>query len=354
VGAFPQAAEIGQPSAANEGERVVAASSPPSTVHGQHATDDIGTAQAPDERVSLALALSADDNSDDEMAPPRVTRPLPPDPPTPVSGDLASAPARPPPPPTVPKRTSLSPPARTVPVPFTDSPPRFQGSSPHRAPIAKRASLAPPSREIPSPAPDSLDIASLRPQPSTRRTSLPPPTRTAPSPSVSREGSLVPPPPPPPPPLPVLSYSERDSRESGQTKEAPRIQDELIAPPPHAPTPTRKPTIAPPVPDGRRNVESRRSTDSRSSHEERRGSAQYAALMAPAISGPISPPSKKRAPSPLPLEKEVLDEDIGGALLPYYDLQFSVLTPPQTPLTHDSTFRQSRPAFRKSRARHHP
>jgi hypothetical protein len=351
VGAFPQAAEIGHPSAANESERVVAASSPPSTVHGQYATDASRTAQAPDERDSLAPALSADDNSDDEMAPPRVTRPLPPDPPTPtpVSGDLASATAWVPPPPIVPKRTSLPPPARTVPVFSTDSPPRFQGSSPHRAPIAKRASLVPPSREIPSPAPDSLE----RPQPSTRRTSLPPPTRTAPSPSVSREGSLVPPPPPPPPP-PGFSYSERDSREYGQTKEAPRNQDEIIAPPPHVPTPTRKPTIAPPVPDGRRNVESRRSTDSRSSHEERRGSAQYAALMAPAITGPITPPSKKHIPSPLPLEKEVLDENIGGTLLPYYGSQFSLLTPLQIPLTQDSTFHQIRPVFRKSRDRHHP
>lgn len=322
MGAFPQAAEIRQPSAANEGERVVAASSPPSTVHGQHATDDFGAAQAPGERASLALALSADDISDDEMAPPRVTRPLPPDPPAPapVSGDLASTLARAPPPPTVPKRISLPPPARTVPVPLTDSPPRVQSSSPHRAPIAKRASLAPPSREIPDPAPDSLDIASsLRPQPSARRTSLPPPTRPAPSPSVSREGSLVSPPPLPP----GLSYSERDSRESGQTKEVPRIQEEFIVPPLHVPTPTRKPTIPPPVPDGRRNVESRRSTDSRSSHEERRGSAQYATLIAPTISGPISPPSKKPVPSPLPLEKEVLDEDIGGVLFPL--LQLTVL-----------------------------
>jgi myosin tail region-interacting protein MTI1 len=324
VGAFPQAAEIRQPSAANEGERVVvAASSRPSTVHGQHATDDFGAAQAPGEPASLALALSADDISDDEMAPPRVTRPLPPDPPAPApaSGDLASAPARAPPPPIVPKRTSLPPPARVVPVPLTDSPPRVQSSSPHRAPIAKRASLAPPSREIPSPAPDSLDIASLRPQPSTRRISLPPPNRPAPSPSVSREGSLVPPPPPPP----GLSYSERDSPESGQTTEAPRIQEEFIAPPLHVPTPTRKPTIPPPVPDGRRNVESRRSTDSRSSHEERRGSAQYATLIAPAISGPgpVSPPSKKRVPSPLPIEQEILDEDVGGALLPYYSSRLS-------------------------------
>lgn len=303
MGAFSQAAEIRQPSVANEGERVVrAASGPPSTFHGQHATNDSGAAQTPGECASLALAPSADDISDDEMAPPRVTRPLPPDPPAPtlVSGDLASSPARAPPPLTVPKRTSLPPPARTFPIPLTDGSPRVQSSSPHRAPKAKRASLAPPSREIPSPAPDSLDIASLRPQPSTRRTSLPPPRRLAPSPSVSREGSL--------PRPPGLNYSERDSRESGQSKEAPRIQDELIAPRPLVPTPTRKPTIAPPVPDGRRNVESRRSTDS----EERRSSAQYATLIAPAISGPISPP-KKRVPSPLPLEKEVLDEDIGGA-----------------------------------------
>ena len=314
VGAFSQAAEIRRPSAANESERVVAASGPPSTVHGLHAPNDFAAAQAPGGLTSLAPALSAVDISDDEMAPPRVTRPLPPNPPAPVSGDLASAPARAPPPPIAPKRTSLPPPARSVPVPF-------QSSSPHRATIAKRASLAPPPREPPSPAPDSLDIASLRPQPSTRRTSLPPPTRPAPSPSVSQEGSLVRPPPPPPPP-PGLSYFERDSRESGQNKETPRIQDELIAPPPHVPTPTRKPTIAPPVPDGRKNVESLRSADSRSSHEERGGSAQYATLIAPAIPGPISPPLKK-VPSPLTLELEVLDDDIAGTLLSYHDSQFS-------------------------------
>ncbi len=254
VGAFTQAAEIGQPSAANEGERVVAASGPPSTVHDQHATDEFEAAQAPGEYASLAPALSADDISDDEMAPPRVTRPLPPDPP----------PAQAPPPPSIPKRISLPPPTRTVPVPLTDSLQRVQSYAPQRAPTAKRASLAPPPREIPRPAPDSPDVASLRPQPSTRRTSLPPP---------------------------------------------------LIASPSPVPTPTRKPTVAPPVPDGRRIVESRRSTDSRSSHEERRGSGQYATLIAPATSGPVSPPSKKRVPSLLSLEQEVLDEHIAGALL---------------------------------------
>ena len=298
MGAFTQAAEIGQPSAANEGERVVAASGPPSTVHGQHATDEFEAAQAPGEYASLAPALSADDISDDEMAPPRVTRPLPPDPP----------PAQAPPPPSIPKRISLPPPTRTVPVPLTDSLQRVQSYAPQRAPTAKRASLAPPPREIPRPAPDSPDVASLRPQPSTRRTSLPPPIRFAPSPSVSREGSLAPPPPP------GVNYSGWDSRESGQTKEAP-LQDELIASPSPVPTPTRKPTVAPPVPDGRRIVESRRSTDSRSSHEERRGSGQYATLIAPATSGPVSPPSKKRVPSLLSLEQEVLDEHIAGALL---------------------------------------
>jgi myosin tail region-interacting protein MTI1 len=325
------AAETGQPSVGNEGERVVTtASSPLSTVHGQHAkhaTDDFGATQGLGKRASLTPALSADDIdiSDDEMAPPRVTRPLPPDPPAPVSSDLAAAPAARAPPPPVPKRSSLPPPVRTVPVPLADSPQRVHGSSPQRAPIAKRASLAPPSREIPSPAPDSLDTVSSRPQPSTRRISLPPPTRPAPSPSVSREGSLAPPPPPPPPPTAVaaagLSYSERDSQESGQSKEAPRIQDEIIAPPPHVTTPTSKPTIVPPTPDGRRIVESRRSTDSRSSHEERRDSAQYATLIPPTISGPISPP-KKRVPSSLSLEKEILDDDIGGTQLPpYYGMQ---------------------------------
>jgi myosin tail region-interacting protein MTI1 len=313
-GAFTQAAEIGQYSAVHEDERAEAASSPPITGHGQHATDDSGAAQAHDERASLAPTLSADD-SDDEMAPPRVTRPLPaaPD----VNIDLAAALARTPPPPSVPKRTSLPPPVRTIPVPSTDSPPRIQGSSPQRVPTVKRTSLLPPPRETPSPTPDTLDVvSSLRAQHSTRRTSLPPPARRVPSPSVSREGSLVTPPPPP-----SLSYSEQDSQEPGQTKQAPRTQDEFIVPPPPPPppppvlTPTRKPSIAPPTPDGRRIVESRRSSDSRLSQEERRGSVQYAILTTP---GPTSPPSKKRIPPPLPLEKEVLDEDIGGTPLLYY------------------------------------
>ena len=314
---FTQAAEIGQHSPVIEGER---ASSPPSTVHGQHATYDSGATQAHGESASLAPALSADDISDDEMAPPRVTRPLPaaPEPSAPVSDDFATALARaPPPPPSVPRRTSLPPPARAVPVLSTDSPPRIQGFSPQRIPTAKRASLLPPTREIPTYAPDTVDVASSRLPPSAKRTSLPPPTRTVPSPSVSREGSFIPPPAPPPPP-PSLSYVEQDSRETGQTREAPRIQDELIAPPPRAPTPTRKPSIAPPAPDGRRIVESRRSTDSRLSHEEKLGSGQYVTLTTPAISGSISPPSKKRVPSALPLEQEVLDEDIAGAALPYY------------------------------------
>ena len=316
VGTFTQAAEIGQHSPVIEGER---ASSLPSTVHGQHATDDSEATQAHGESASLAPALSVDDISDDEMAPPRVTRPLPaaPEPSAPVSGDLAAALARaPPPPPSVPRRTSLPPPVRAVPVPLTDSPPRIQGSSPQRVPTAKRGSLLPPTREIPTSAPDTVDVVSSRLPPSTKRTSLPPPNRLVPSPAVSREGSFVHPPPPPPPPS--LGYSEQDSREPGQAKEVPRIQDELIAPPPRAATPTRKPSIAPPTPDGRRIVESRRSTDSRHSHEEKLGSGQYATLTPPAISGSISPPSKKRVPSALPLEQEILDEDIAGAALPYY------------------------------------
>ena len=324
-GAFTQAAEIGHYSAAvHEDERAEAASSPPITGHGQHATDDSGATQAQGERASLAPTLSADDISDDEMAPPRVTRPLPPSPD--VNIDLAAALARTPPPPSVPKRTSLPPPVRTVPVPSTDSPPRIQGSSPQRVPTTKRTSLLPPPRETPSPTPDTLDVvSSLRLQHSTRRTSLPPPARRVPSSSVSREGSLATPAPPP-----SLSYSEQDSQEPGQTKDAPRTQDEFIVPPPPppppppAPTPTRKPSIAPPTPDGRRIVESRRSSDSR----ERRGSGQYATLTTPLVSGPISPPSKKRIPPSLPLDKEVLDEDVGGAPLLYYGSRRATDTTP--------------------------
>ena len=58
--------------------------------------------------------------------------------------------------------------------------------------------------------------------------------------------------------------------------------------------PKRNPSIAPPVPDGRRSMESRRSTDSRPSHEERRGSGQYAVVSTAGVPGSTSPPSKKR------------------------------------------------------------
>jgi myosin tail region-interacting protein MTI1 len=52
----------------------------------------------------------------------------------------------------------------------------------------------------------------------------------------------------PTPPQAGLSYSERDSQESGQTKEAPRVQDEIIVPS-RVPTPMRKPTIVSPTPE---------------------------------------------------------------------------------------------------------
>jgi hypothetical protein len=330
-----------------------AAPSPPSTVQRQYATDDdFGAAQTHAEGEPLAPELSAaDDNdtSDNEMPPPRVTRPLPPAPVPPVpdvSPDLSAALAQIPPPPAVPKRTSLPPPTRAVPVPSPDSPPPAQGSSPQRAPPAKRYSLLPPSREIPIPAPDSPDAPLQRRQTLTKRMSLSPPSRVVPSPSVSREGSLIAP--PPPPPQPSFSHFEQE-----QIKEAPQVRDELISPPPPVPTPTRKPSVAPPVPDGRRSMESRRSTDSRRSHEERRGSGQYAVVSTVAVPGPASPPSKKRVPAPLPLEQEVFDDNVGGAQLPFCSTHVCLLTPTQTQLTLDSTLHQGRPMLRRFPAHRH-
>jgi len=320
VETFTQAAEMGERPEIHGGVRDASdAAAPPSTIYGQYATDDLGAEQTHAEGEPLAPALSTDDTSDNEMAPPRVTRPLPPAPVT-LSPDVSTAPAAivapVPPPPPVPKRTSLPPPARTVPVSAAlDSPPP---TSPQRVPTPKRASLLPPSREIPIPAPDSPDVALQRRQPpTTKRTSLPPPTRAVPSPSILREGSVViPPPPPPPPPPPSFGYAEEEPWEPVQTKEALQGRDEPIAPPPPVLPPSRRPSIRPPTPDGRRSIESRRSTDSRPSHEERRGSGQYAMATTIGVPGPVSTPSRKRAPSSLSPEQEVLDDNVGGAQLP--------------------------------------
>jgi len=320
----------------------VTAAPSPSTILGQYATGDFGAPPHP-ESESLAHTLSTDNTSHNEMAPPRVTRPLPPAPvplaPGSMSVGPAAALARVPPPPPIPKRMSLPPPTRTVPVPSPDSPALIQGTSPQRAPVAKRASLLPPSREIPIPTPDSSDVAPQPRQPSAKRTSLSPPSRPIPSPSISREGSIV----APPPPL-SLGYSDQEPQELGQTIEAPQVRDELIAPPASVVTPIRKPSIAPPVSDGRRSMESRRSTDSRPSHEERRSSGQYATGTTTAVPGPISPPPKKRVPSSLSLEEEeLLDDSLGGAQLPYCCPSGRLLTPSQTRLTLDSTPRSDRP-----------
>jgi len=349
VETFTQAAELGQRPEIHGGVKDASdatAPGPPSTIYGQYATDDFGAAQTHAEGEPLAPALSTDDTSDNEMAPPRVTRPLPPAPVT-LAPDVSTALAAVPPPPPIPKRTSLPPPARTVPVfAAPDSLPLTQGSSLQRVPPPKRASLLPPSREIPNPVPDSPDVALQRRQPPTKRTSLSPPTRTVPSPSISREGSVVTPPPPPPPPPPNFGYAEQESWESRETKETLQGIDELIAPPPPPPVlpPSRKPSIRPPTPDGRRSMESRRSTDSRPSHEERRGSGQYAMATTTASPGPVSPPSRKRAPSSLGLEAEVLDDSVGGAQLPLLSLYVRLLTPPQIQLILDSTLRQDRPS----------
>jgi hypothetical protein len=330
VETFTQAAEFEQGFDTHAAVRDVsdaAAPSPRGTVQGQYATDDdFGAAQAlaEDEPLAPELSLAVDDTSDNEMAPPRVTRPLPPAPIPPVPDvgpDISAVLARIPPPPVVPKRTSLPPPTRAVPVPSPDSPPFVQGSSPQRAPPAKRSSLLPSSREIPIPAPESPDAALQRRQTLTKRTSLSPPSRAVPSPSVSREGSLIAPPPP------SLGHSEQEPWDPGQIKEVPQVRDELISSPPPVPTPTRKPSIAPPVPDGRRSMESRRSTDSRPSHEERRGSGQYAVVSTAVAPGPTSPPSKKRVPAPLLLEQEVFDDNVGGAQLPFCGVHVCLLTP---------------------------
>ncbi|KAI9452449.1 hypothetical protein F5148DRAFT_503710 [Russula earlei] len=181
------AAEARQHSESDGGERATMAAIPSGALQGQYATSDFGATRGYTRDDPLAPELSVDDISDNEMAPPRVTRPLPPAPAPAVNPDQAAPVA--PTPPVIPKRTSLPAPTRAVPVPSSDTPPPIQGPSPQRAP-ARRTSLLPPSREIPIPVPDILDVASPRHQSSTKRTSLPPPTLLAPSSSFSREGSV--------------------------------------------------------------------------------------------------------------------------------------------------------------------
>jgi hypothetical protein len=302
---FSQVAESRQPpDNYDESEMYMApeTSSPHSTIHGQYATNEYAAAARVHlEGELLQVTPTADDVSNTEMAPPRVTRPLP-TAPVPVPSPP------PPPPPPIPKRMSLPPPARAVPMSTPDNPPFVQGYSPQFTPSGKRTSIPPPSRVIPVPVPESPDVELQRRQSSTRRTSAPPPTRAIPSPYVpGSEPPIVPLPPPR-----SLGYDEQHqlvALEPEQAEDAPQFRDERISPP----TSARKPSFPPPVPDGRRIVESRRSTDVRSSPEERRWSGQYAVQTPPPIPRPSSPPSKKRGSPPFSLEKEVMDEDVGGA-----------------------------------------
>jgi hypothetical protein len=292
---FTRAAEPGQVSEDRydeaEGHATAeATSSPPSPIliHGRSAAAESEAAQV-DEPFTLTPPV--EDVSDNEMAPPRVTRPPPPVPVPPAPGvstepTIARAPAVP----AVPKRTSMPPPTRTVPVPDL-----ALGSSPQRTP-SKRASVPPPSREIPVPFQESPEAALSRRQYPTQRTSIPPPTRVAPSHSESLIA-----PPPPPPNFGVFDQGRVLTRE-------PEVQDEPKSPPPPALTP--KPAIPPLTPEGRKSVESRRSTDSRHSREERRSSGPY-----PSPTVPVPAPLKRRAPTSLVPEQGVLHEDIEGDLL---------------------------------------
>ncbi|KAH9168717.1 hypothetical protein EDB89DRAFT_1562439 [Lactarius sanguifluus] len=238
------------------------------------------------------------------MAPPRVTRPLPPAPapPTPgVSTESAIAHTRAPIVPAVLKRASVPPPTRAVPAPDGNPPLLAPGSSPQRTPLVKRASVPPPSREIPVPFQESPDAASSWRQSPTQRTSISTPTRVVASPSVSHSESLIPPP-PPPPNFGGIDHGRVLTREPDVISQ---VQDDPISLPPAL---TPKPSIPPLTPEGRKSVESRRSTDSRLSREERRssGSGQYGV---PAV--PVPGPLKKRAPTSLVPEHGVLHEDIG-------------------------------------------
>lgn len=295
---FTQVLEPGQLSEDkyDEGEEhatAEATSSPPSPIHGLSAAAGSEAAQVGVgvEGESFTYTPLAEDISDDEMAPPRVSRPLPlaPAPPAPgVSTESAIAPVA-----AVPKRTSMPPPTRSAPVPHVPSP-IIPGSSPQRTP-SKRASVPPPSREIPVPFQESPEAALSRRQTSTQRTPISPPTRrgVVPSPSVFHPTSLIP---------GVIDQGRVLTREP---ENVPQLYDEPISssPPPLAP----RPPVPPLTPEGRRSLESRRSTDSRHSREERRSSGHY-----PAPTVPVPAPLKKRTPTSLVPEQGTPHEDIGG------------------------------------------
>ncbi|KAI0301130.1 hypothetical protein B0F90DRAFT_1668005 [Multifurca ochricompacta] len=292
-----------------------ATSSPSSAIHGQHTADGSGAAQVHAEGELLAPTLLADDVDENEMAPPRVTRPLPPAPIPPTSGvsaELTIVPVRAPPAPIVPKRTSLLPPTRGLQYPHLIVP-QYSRDNPRSAPFCEEdfhPSTLPFRRGVATAS--VLDEESIHPS------ALP----CSPSPSVLRSESLIapaPPPPPPPPPSGLgLTEQERPlTREPEPIEAASRAQDEPVPLPPSPPV--RKATIPPPTPNGRRNEKSRRSTDSRASYEERRGSGQYAVPVSPPLSGPSSPLSRKRGPPPpLSLEQEILDEDYGDPIDPRF------------------------------------
>jgi hypothetical protein len=274
-----------------------ATSSPPSPIHGLPAAAESEAAHVGVEGEPFTSTPPAEDASDDEMAPPRVTRPLPVAPAPPATGgtstESAIAPAT-----AVPKRTSMPPPTRFVPVPDVPSP-IIPGSTLQRTP-PKRTSVPPPSREIPVPFQESPEAALSRRQTSTQRTPISPPTRVIPSPSV-----FHPTPPPPPPPPPNLGVIDQGRVLTREPETVPQLYDEPISssPPPLAP----KPPVPPLTPEGRRSIESRRSTDSRHSREERRSSGHY-----PAAPVPVPAPLKKRAPTSIVPEQGVPHEEIGG------------------------------------------
>ena len=292
---FTRVAEPGQPpeDRYDEAEGHATAEATPSPIHSRSATAESEAAQVGTEDEPFTPNTPpAEDVSDSEMAPPRVTRPLPPAPNPPAPGvNTESTIARAP---VVPKRISMPPPTRAVPV-LDYSPPLALGSSPQRTP-SKRASVPPPSREMSVPFQESPDASSSRRQSPTQRSSIATPSRVA----LSPHSELLVPPPPPPPTFGVIDQGRVLTREP---EVLPQVQDVPIPPPPPVLTP--KPSIPPLTPEGRKSAESRRSADSRHSREERRSSGQY-----PSPGVPVPAPLKKRAPTSLVPEQGVLHEDI--------------------------------------------
>ena len=277
-----------------------------------HPGDTPAEEDAAGPRYDEGFEASGDDN---DMAPPRILRPLPAAPaaPTPVLStrpDTGSSTTR-------------------------ESPPSFPSPSPNR-----RVSVPPPLRSAPaSNVTAAYEPASPRIA-TTKRTSMPPPVRAVPQPAGERAVLS-----PPPVPAPFVVASEEVVEEPEEDSEEPHASPSPSPPPPpprrssiqaSAPPPPRKPSLPGSPPQSPRvpvswtasSQHRRASRESTSSYGEMRPSLVFvpppppvpqgtAASPPPLPRGPDSPsvPVRKLPPtlaSPQDEEHEVLDDSDGG------------------------------------------